>query len=254
MTTGTSRPPSRSRWPCHRQCRRTWRCSVTGSAGQTGKLRWALADNYVSIKGGFSLDVHLHGSRGTTATVIHLQAEIAKLYDVAIDQVSIEYNPQIRSEARARVTVITTTAMEDTPQRLDGQSTYNPETGRFQLGRFMDRQPTHWQWHAPQSGAACGLISGVIGSGKTGTAHRLACEAGLAKIDGQRIGMLLMGDPQMQPFSVWRGRSDLMAAGASSVRRTAPLAGGDRQDSRRRHGQRGMEGPPGPRQRGQGLV
>ena len=181
--------------------------------GPDGELAWALADNYISIKGGFSLDVHLHGSRGTTATVIHLQAEIAKLYDIAIDQVSIEYNPQIRSEARARVTVITTTAMEDTPQRWDGQSTYNPETGRFELGRFMDRQPTHWQWHAPESGAACGLISGVIGSGKTGTAHRLACEAGLAKIDGQRIGMLLMGDPQMQPFSVWRGRADLMAWG-----------------------------------------
>src|SRR5208282_69719 len=81
--------------------------------GPDGELAWALADNYISIKGGFSLDVHLHGSRGTTATVIHLQAEIAKLYDIAIDQVSIEYNPQIRSEARARVTVITTTAMED---------------------------------------------------------------------------------------------------------------------------------------------
>jgi hypothetical protein len=178
-----------------------------------GELAYALADNYIGIKGGFSLDVHLHGSRGTTATVINLQAEIAKLYDVAIDQVSIEYPPQIRSEARARVTVITSTAMEDTPQRWDGKSTYDPATGQFQLGRFMDRQPTHWQWHAPQSGAACGLISGVIGSGKTGTAHRLACEAGLAEIDEQRIGMLLMGDPQMQPFSVWRGRADLMAWG-----------------------------------------
>lgn len=66
----------------------------------------------------------------------------------------------------------------------------------------------------------------MIGSGKTGTVHVIACEAGQAKLctecgaagtcvscDMQRIVCLWMGDPQMQPLGVWHGFADLLAWG-----------------------------------------
>jgi hypothetical protein len=195
----------------------------------SGPCAGALADNFATVKNGFRLDVHLHGAPGTTATLLTgtFRGDVAKLYDVAADQVTIEYIPGSRSEARARVTVIETTELEDKPLWWNGRSTYNVKTGTCEIGKFVDRQRAHWQLHAWDSGAFGGVLAGLTGSGKTGTALRLALEMGLAKMctcgrgpdcdcpepQLERFIDFWMADPQRQPFSVFKGRCTLTAWG-----------------------------------------
>lgn len=178
------------------------------------------------IPDGFAFELTLAAhSDATTHDVITLIPKIAALYDVSADQVSVEYVPG-RSERRARVSVLTVADAWEREDKWDGESTYDPEHGWIRLGRFSDSTDCHWLLHRPGSGAAGGVIAGVIGSGKTGTTHVIAAEAGLAKLcaacgaerscarcDMRRIVALWMGDPQCQPLAVWHGFADLMAWG-----------------------------------------
>jgi hypothetical protein len=166
------------------------------------------------IQDGFQFELLLASAEGcTTAAVQQLIPAIAALYDVSADQVTVEYT-EGRSERRARVSVLTVHDAFEREDPWDGESTYDPDTGCFRLGRYADNADVHWMLHRPGSGAAGGVISGVIGSGKSGTAMVVACEAGLARGDGGRICAVWMGDPQMQAFGVWRGFADLTAWGA----------------------------------------
>jgi hypothetical protein len=179
---------------------------------------------------GFCFEITLDADSGMTYdTVVTLRREIGALYDVPSDQVLIDRGPR-RSESRAQVTVLTAVDAYGEPERWDGQSTYDPATGCIDLGRFGDGQVTHARMHEPGSGTWGAIIVGGPGTGKTGDAHVLACEYGLAVLcavcgaagscpacDPQRICYLIMCDPQRQPFSVWRGRADLTAWGPLAV-------------------------------------
>lgn len=106
----------------------------------------------------------------------------------------------------------------------DGESTYDPATGCVDLGRFTGGDgAAHWRLHTPGARACGGDITGLPGTGKTACLHVLAAEAGAATVTGaggrlgpQRICAVIMCDPQMQPFGVWRGHADLTAWGPAA--------------------------------------
>jgi len=193
---------------------------------RSGPCKNAALHSVRDIPDGFAFEVTLaEETGGTFSDVFTLIPKIAALYDVSADQVSVEYLPG-RSERRAGISVLTVADAWDRDDAWDGSSTYDPASGTFRLGRFADNEDMHWLLHRPGSGAAGGVISGVLGSGKTGSVHVIACEAGLAKLcavcgaagtcarcDMRRIVTLWLGDPQMQPFGVWQGFADLMAWG-----------------------------------------
>lgn len=193
---------------------------------RSGALREARLDGFETVKGGFAFEVECAiQNRGTFKDVLNLQDAIAALYDIPPDHVAVE-PPKNRSHRRARITVLTDADAHEREERWDGKSTYDPATGCFKLGRFADSTGSRWQLHVPYSGAAGGIAAGKIGSGKTGTLHVIACEAGQAKLcadclgerscetcDMRRIAAVWIGDPQQQPFGVYRGKADLTAWG-----------------------------------------
>lgn len=194
-----------------------------------GPLKDARLHNLTVVSGGFQFHIELQlAYRGTFQDVKRLEDEIAALFDVPLDHVSVE-PPESRSARRAVVTVLTATKAHERDELWDGTSTYDPETGCFHQGRYADGSRSRWQLHVPGSGACSGTVVGVQGSGKTGTLNVVAAESGLAKLcarcltahtcgpcDMRRICALWMGDPQRQGLSVWRGRADLTAWGPLS--------------------------------------
>ncbi|MFG2001651.1 hypothetical protein ACGFNU_21115 [Spirillospora sp. NPDC048911] len=194
-----------------------------------GTLIDAHLHNFTDVPGGFQFHIELSlARRSTFSDVKRLEDEIAALFDVPLDHVSVA-PPESRSARRAVVTILTETKAHERDQPWDGASTYDPETGCVDLGRYADSSPSRWQLHTPSSGANCGVAIGVRGSGKTGTLHVVSAEAGQAKLCEEclaaqacqvcamrRICGLWMGDPQQQPFAVWRGRADLTAWGPMS--------------------------------------
>jgi hypothetical protein len=182
------------------------------------------------IPDGFAFEITLAVGKATTHDVMGLGSQIAALYDVPADQVSIEYTAN-RSERRARISVLTVENAFAREDRWDGRPTYDPETGMIRVGRFVDSTPMHWMLHKPGSGSAGGIIAGATGGGKTGTMNVIASEAGQAKLctvcgaagtcarcDMRRIAVLWMGDPQVQGLAVWKGDgsgsfADLLAWG-----------------------------------------
>lgn len=170
--------------------------------------------------------------RHSQADVEGLRVLIGKLYDVTRDDVAVGYVPDSRSEARCQVIIRTRPALTASDRadpaynRWDGRSTWDPATGLIDLGRFLDETITHYRLNTPGSGAAAGMAAGRPGAGKTGTMNVAAAEAGLAKLcsrcgprracspcDPRRAWAVWMADPQMQGFSVWRGRADLTGWG-----------------------------------------
>jgi hypothetical protein len=210
---------------------REWFCT-------RGHLANAWLSHFSEVPDGFTFELALaEDSAGTRDAVVQLRPGIAAKYDVPLEQVSVEQSKVRRSERRARLTVLETVNAFERIQPWDGASTYDPLTGAFDLGRYIDSTTAHWLLHAPGSGAAGGVLAGVIGSGKSGTAHCIACEAGQARLcvecgpqrtcsqcDVRRICALWMGDPQMQPFGVWRGRADLMGWGPEGCVRLLLMA------------------------------
>ncbi|MBG6089855.1 hypothetical protein [Actinomadura viridis] len=194
-----------------------------------GTLAGARLHDFEKVPGGFRFHTELPLNRRVTFNhVKQLEDEIAALYDVPYDQVSVE-PPESRSARRAVVTVLTATKAHEREEPWDGTSTYDPDAGTFNLGRYADSTRSRWQIHAPYSGACSGIVVGVQGSGKTGTLHVVASEIGQAKLcveclaaqscpqcTPRRFSALWMGDPQQQPFAVWRGRADVTAWGPIS--------------------------------------
>lgn len=194
-----------------------------------GTLEGTHLHDFAEIPGGFRFHLLLPLRGVTFRQVKLLEDEIAALYDVPFDHVSVE-PPESRSARRAVITTLTASRAHERDEPWDGRSTYDPATGCFTLGRYADSAASRWQLHAPGNGACGGLSIGVIGSGKTGTMNVISCEAGQARLCAQcaaaqtcpqcemrRICALWMGDPQRQPFGVWRGRADLTAWGPVSV-------------------------------------
>lgn len=193
---------------------------------QAGTLKEARLDGFTNVDGGFAFEVECAiAYRGTFQDVKNLEGAIAAFYDVPPDHVSVE-PPKTRSHRRARITILTEVDAHEREEIWDGKSSYDPKTGCFDLGRYADSIRSRWQLHVPYSGAAGGISVGKIGSGKTGTLHVVAGEAGQARLcteclaeqsckqcDLRRIAAVWMGDPQKQPFGVWRGRADLTAWG-----------------------------------------
>lgn len=195
---------------------------------QAGPLEWAELD-LDTITGGFRIHVEIsRASKGTYRDVQALTEHIARSYDVPFNQVTVE-TTESQSPRHAVVTVLTEARAYEREQQWDGESTYDPRTGAFDLGRFPDGSPSHWQIHKPYNGACCGIAVGVRGSGKTATLHVVACETGQAKLCVEcgadascvtcrlaRICGVWMGDPQRQGFALWKRRADLTAWGPLS--------------------------------------
>lgn len=195
-----------------------------------GAMREARLYDFEQVDGGFTFEIECAVAyRGTFKDIKSLEDPIAGFYDVPADQVSVE-PPKSRSHRRAKITILTEGAAHEREEIWDGNSTYDPKTGAFDLGRYADASKSHWRLHVPYSGAAGGISAGVIGSGKSGTLHVIACEAGQAKLcatcldqqtceqcDMRRIAAVWLGDPQMQPFGVYRGKADLTAWGPLAV-------------------------------------
>lgn len=191
-----------------------------------GPLTDARLTGFTTVPGGFQFHIELLiAHRGTFRDIKRLEDEIAALYGVPFDHVSVE-PPEDRSARSAVITVLTATDAHERDEPWDGTSTYDPETGCVRLGRYADGAASWWRLHKPYSGIASGIVAGVQGSGKTGTLHVVSAEAGQAKLcsvclgegtcdpcDPRRICAVWMGDPQCQPFAVWRGRADLTAWG-----------------------------------------
>jgi hypothetical protein len=194
-----------------------------------GQFKFAQLHNFDTVPGGFRFHVLLSlSASGTFRELQALQDQIAKLYDVPPDNVSVE-PPESRSARRGVVTVLTAMKAHERDEPWHGQSTYDPATGTFIQGRFADATQSRWQLHIPGNGVCSGLVVGVQGSGKTGSMNVVCCEAGQAKLcseclaeascaacDQRRICAVLVGDPQRQPMGVWRGRADLTAWGPVS--------------------------------------
>jgi len=194
--------------------------------GDHPDLPGANADNFAPLTRGFSLEAFFPDhTRHTIGDLMGKIPQIAKLYDTSTDNVSVGYNPDHRSEARALVVVHERSLLASAkPNRWDGQSTYDPATGTIELGKFLDDRPTRYQLHMPRSGAAMGMAAGVPGAGKTGSINVVGAEAGLAKADGQRICAVWMGDAQAQSLGVWKNRADLTGWGTGGCLELMQLA------------------------------
>jgi hypothetical protein len=203
-------------------------------------LAGATVRNFRELPHGFILEVHFTADdEHSMATVEALRVLIAKRYDTIRDEVTVEHIPGDRSENHCQVIVLKTpvvTAQERRAERAvnrwDGESTWNPETGCFDFGLYVDQAIGHYQIHKPGSGAMMGLFAGVPDSGKTGALHITAAEAGRAMLcsrclkagnkyspglcgecDMHRVMAVWVGDAQEQGMSVWNGRADLTGWG-----------------------------------------
>ena len=139
---------------------RDWFCTK-------GALANAWLSDFGTVPDGFSFELALdEQSTGTREAVVQLRPGIAAKYDVPLEQVSVEQSRNRRSERRARLTILETVNAFERVQMWGGESTYDPATGAFDLGRYIDSTTVHWLLHVPRSGAAGGVIAGVVGAGK----------------------------------------------------------------------------------------
>lgn len=206
--------------------------------GEGKPLAGASVSGFRELPNGFLLELSLLGTPYSPADVQQLETVIAKVYHVRRDAVGAGYVPEPGkdNENFCQVTVrklpaaAASAADRARPvvNRWDGASTWNPEAGTFDLGRFVDQETAHYQEHKPRSGALMGMIAGVPDSGKSGTLHDLAAEAGLASLcrrcgragtvyspglcaggcDLRRVMAVWTGDAQAQAMGIWRGRAD----------------------------------------------
>lgn len=199
-------------------------------AGPHAQLKDAAVANFTPLSRGFSLEVFFpEHSPHTIADVERLSPLIAKLYDTSLDNVSVGYVPEHRSEARALVIVherIPVAEAKAKRIRYDGRSTYNPATGTAEYGSFTDDARIRFLFHKPRSGAGVGMAAGAMGAGKTAVMNRLVTEAGLMSLcttcggartcfecDMRRICAVFVGTAQPQSMGVWKGKTDLFASG-----------------------------------------
>jgi hypothetical protein len=199
-------------------------------AGQHALLKDAAVTNFTPLTRGFSLEVFFpEHSPHTIADVTSKIPLIAKLYDTSLDNVSVGYVPEHRSEARALVIVherIPAAEAKAKRARFDGRSTYNPARGTVEYGTFTDDARIHYLFHVPRSGAGVGMAAGAMGAGKTAVMNRLVTEAGLMmacatcgsartcfECDMRRICGLMVGTAQPQSMGVWKRKTDLFASG-----------------------------------------
>lgn len=204
--------------------------------GEGGPLAGAAVSGFRELPNGFLLELSLLRTPYSLDDVQKLETAIAKLYHVRRDGVNVDYVPEPGkdNENFCQVTVRKLPAATATGRarpavnRWNGASTWNPETGTFDIGHFTDQETAHYHEHRPRSGAMMGLVAGVPDSGKTGTLHNLAAEAGQASLcrrcgragtayspglcvggcDLRRVMAVWTGDAQAQAMSIWRGRAD----------------------------------------------
>jgi len=199
-------------------------------AGPHAPLKDAAVTNFTPLTRGFSLEVFFpEHSPHTIADVTSKIPLIAKLYDTSLDNVSVGYVPEHRSEARAKVIVHERIPAEEAKRkrvRFDGRSTYDPAAGTVEYGTFTDDARIRYLFHVPRSGAGVGMAAGAMGAGKTAVMNRLVTEAGLMmacvtcgggrtcfECDMWRICAVFAGTAQPQSMGVWKGKTDLFASG-----------------------------------------
>jgi hypothetical protein len=198
-----------------------------------GELDGVVLENFRELPTGFMFELcfPVHTAH-CMASVEALIVQIAKLYDVTRNDVSVSYLPDRPTENRCQVVIRTLPVLAASERqdpaynRWDGACTYDPATGMIDLGLFHDGRTAHYLLHKPWSGAAMGMVCGIPGAGKTTTMHVIAADAGQAMLcsrcgargdcgqcDPQRVIAVWMADPQEQPFSVWKDRADLTGWG-----------------------------------------
>lgn len=202
---------------------------------QPGKeLDGVTAEAFRETTNGFMFELDFTGTAHSPEDAAKLEVAIAKLYNIRRTAVSVDYvpGPARSSENYCQVEIRRVPLLETGEQAKpkvrpwDIQSTWNPEAGTVDLGWFTDDLPARYLFHMPRSGAAMGMVAGMMGAGKTGTINVLACEAGLAKLcracgyarecgacQLERVMAVWMGDAQGQGLTVWEGRADLMGTG-----------------------------------------
>jgi hypothetical protein len=188
----------------------------------------AYLDRPAAIRNGWQATVELPRGKKNTEDVVALARRIASLYGVPPDQVVTEPPPG-REAHRALLTVLESSATYTDTHLWDGRSTYDPATGTFQIGSYIDGQRTHVQLHAPRSGACHALVAGTTGAGKSGLNHRIIGEASAAVLCERcgaagtcprcqlaRICGVWLADPQMQSLPPWIGKTDCTALGLAA--------------------------------------
>ena len=180
-----------------------------------GPLAFAEPGGYMPIDNGFQLPLQLVRGKQTTATAARIQDNIASLYDVPWEQVSVEHDAS-RSRSRALVTVIIDGRQFTDLQVWEG-STLDLENGLITAGYFGDGKPARYRLWTPGSGAAHCIVTGSTGAGKSGFLSLLLAEAGVARdAQGRRLVRRWIIDPQAQSLPGWTGRVDLTALGVDS--------------------------------------
>lgn len=207
---------------------------------ENGPLAGVTATLFREIPNGFMFELHMARTGRSPDDVGKLVIPVAQLYHVRKEGVSVGYVDELGKDnenfcqviVTKRATVSATERAKPQLNKWDGQSSWNPETGTFDLGYFKDLKVTHYREHKPRSGAMMGFIAGVPDSGKTGTLNVLAGEAGKAmlcsrcgkannkyspgecgKCDMHRVMAVWMGDAQAQGMTLWNGRADLSGTG-----------------------------------------
>lgn len=199
---------------------------IAPAGDRSGRPPWYRCEieNLHDTDGGFTFEVVADPETSISHETVAAQAGIvASIFDIPRGQVIVDEG---RSARRTVFTVLTAAALFADAVRWDGTSTYDPKTGAIRTGRYGDEARANWTLHKPGSGMWGGAIYGAQGTGKSGVMHKIAADAGIVvqcrncgayrEEDGQcggcdpsRLFALFMGDPQMQPFSVWKGKADL---------------------------------------------
>lgn len=177
-----------------------------------GELAGAVMEEPVRIEHGWQAEIQLVQGDQSTDNVRSLFKRIASLYGVPLDQVVTEHVGS-RQEDRARLTIITEAEQFHTAEHWT-RGTYDINSGCCWVGRFMDGERVLYRFNTPGSGGWHSIVTGSTGAGKSALMSLLLAEAVHAcDLDGERVMVPWILDPQGQSLPLWSGWADLTALG-----------------------------------------